>query len=64
MNLPWQQKLNVTEITQYTDDLSQVTKLRNHATDVDEIKRYDQIIECMQLVLLHLTGGKYDSAVK
>lgn len=49
---PWTP--NLSEIHQYTDDLKQVTFLRDKCQNKQERERYDDCIEVMQEVLVRL----------
>lgn len=51
---------DINEVEQYTHDLQIMTKLRQQCIqegNAAEAERYEQIIEGMQLVLIHLTRG-------
>lgn len=49
--------IDLIELSKYTVDLQEVTKLRNNTTDQDELERYNKLIEVMQKVMIRLNEG-------
>lgn len=51
-------KLDFDQIHRYGEDLLKMTDLRSKAQDVGEILHYDNIINCMQRVMIFLNTIK------
>ena len=57
MNLSKNTQTRFDEISQYVKDLEKITKLRDHAMQhgiETELANYQNTLDCMQLVLVHL----------
>lgn len=52
-----EEKINFTEVHQYTEDIARITFLRDKCSDINERKRYNNIIEIMQLVMQHINDN-------